>query len=92
MALLSGSIPIYKGTADIYKFLPCQDGECILDVAKFDSPQALARRMAEIASNVEEWSKMRAWRDKGPDSWGEGFNKLLHHAGTNLWSSMCHSL
>ena len=37
MALARGSIPVYFGTANVYEYLPCPEGDCIVDVKKFSS-------------------------------------------------------
>ena len=76
-ALIRGTIPIFRGTADIYEQLPCPDGSCILDVDKYPSAEDLAHRMAQIASDEGEWEKMRAWRHTDPEQWPEGFRRLI---------------
>jgi hypothetical protein len=88
MALIRGAIPVYKGTADIYQYLPCPDGACILDVAKFPTAGALAARMNEIATDPAEWGKMRAWRTD-PTAWSKGFLDLVANAQSNLKEGIC---
>ena len=85
--LSRGSIPVFYGSDDIYKYLP--DPNAILDVKKFDSVDALAERMRDIATDPREFAKMRAWRVADPVKWPDGFKRFLATGHVDIRARVC---
>ena len=87
MALSRGSIPVYYGDAEVKKSLPCS--ECVLDVRDFESAQALATRMKEIASSKEEYQRLTNWRFQDPKTWPAEFRKAVAVASADVTRVTC---
>lgn len=87
MALSRGSVPVYFGDEDVYRYLPCQD--CILDVKRFESVEKLAARMREIASNEAEYKRITAWRYADPNTWPADFRRGIAVASADVNRLTC---
>ena len=87
MALSRGSIPVYFGDEDIHRYLPCE--ECVLDVKKFDSVEALVKRMRQIASDEAEYNRITAWRFADPKTWPEKFRRGIAVASADVNRLTC---
>lgn len=87
MALSRGSIPVYFGDEDVHQYLPCQD--CVLDVKKFPSVEALVARMREIASSEAEYKRVTAWRFADPKTWPEKFRRGIAIASADVNRLTC---
>jgi len=92
MALARGSIPVYFGTANVYEYLPCPDGDCIIDVKKFDSSKHLAKELRKISSSQKLYKKATEWRRQHPDEWPEGFKRGLARASQDFRKTLCDSV
>jgi len=82
MALSRGSIPVYFGDDDVHRHLPCR--ECVLDVKKFASVEALVARMHEIASSETEYTRITAWRLADPNTWPMAFRRGIAIASADI--------
>ena len=87
MALSRGSVPLYFGTDDVYELLP--DPNAIVDLRKFDSVDALTRKLRAIATDEKEWSEAHAWRFRDPSTWPRGFRELLRATSTDVKYGVC---
>ena len=87
MALSRGSVPLYFGTDDVYDLLP--DRDAIVDLRKFDSVDAVARKLRAIATDDSEWAKAHAWRFRDPSTWPRGFRELLRATSTDVKYGVC---
>ena len=87
MALSRGSVPLYFGTDDVYELLP--DPNAIVDLRKFDSVDALTRKLRAIATDESEWAKVHAWRFRDPSTWPRGFRELLRATSTDVKYGVC---
>jgi hypothetical protein len=85
--LSRGSIPVYYGSDDIYKYLP--DPDAIVDVKKFKTLDELAARMRRISDDPREFARMRAWRVADPKGWPEGFTRFLGTGHTDVRARVC---
>lgn len=87
MALSRGSVPVYFGDSDVHDLLPCE--ECVLDVKKFPSVDALVTRMQEIASSEKEYNRIMAWRFQHPSTWPLGFRRGIAVASADVNRLTC---
>ena len=87
MALSRGSVPVYFGDEDVHRHLPCD--ECVLDVKKFPSAEALAERMRAIATDENEYRRITAWRHADPRTWPEAFRRGVAVASADVTRLTC---
>ena len=87
MALTRGSVPVYFGDDDVHRHLPCD--ECVLDVKKFPTAEALAERMRAIASDENEYRRITAWRRADPRTWPEAFRRGVAVASADVTRLTC---
>jgi len=92
MALARGSIPVYFGTASVYEYLPCPEGDCIVDVKKFDSSAHLAKELRKISSSEKLYKKATEWRRQSPDKWPLGFKRGIARASQDFRKTLCDSV
>ena len=92
MALARGSIPVYFGTANVYEYLPCPEGDCIVDVKKFDSSAHLAKELRKISSSQKLYKKATEWRRQSPDNWPLGFRRGIARASQDFRKTLCDSV
>jgi len=92
MALARGSIPVYFGTASVYEYLPCPEGDCIVDVKKFDSSAHLAKELRKISSSEKLYKKATEWRRRSPDKWPLGFKRGIARASQDFRKTLCDSV
>jgi len=58
-----GSVPVYRGAADVRKLAPHPDS--YVDAADFESPAHLARHLSELDRDDAAYSKLHSWRQEG---------------------------
>ena len=92
MTLARGSIPVYFGTANVYEYLPCPEGDCIVDVKKFDSSAHLAKELRKISSSQKLYKKATEWRRQSPDNWPLGFRRGIARASQDFRKTLCDSV
>ena len=92
MALARGSIPVYFGTANVYEYLPCPEGDCIVDVKKFSSSAQLAKALRQISSSQKVYKKATEWRRQSPDEWPLGFKRGVARASQDFRKTLCDSV
>jgi Glycosyltransferase family 10 (fucosyltransferase) C-term/Fucosyltransferase, N-terminal len=63
--LLAGSIPIYRGAANVADFVP---ENSYIDAGAFGSPKALAAYIYHLAQNPAEAAAYQRWRDRPLDA------------------------
>lgn len=90
MALSRGSVPLYFGSEDVVAMMPTP--ESFVDLKKFDSPEALAARLREIATNDEAYWEVHKWRYQDPTTWSPGFRQLIRTMSTDIKYGVCHAL
>lgn len=59
-ALAADTLPIYYGTRDVYKLLPCT--HCIIHVFDFTSPHELAVYLHELLEDHAKYEEYFAWK------------------------------
>ncbi|CAF4237706.1 unnamed protein product, partial [Adineta steineri] len=74
-AFKAGSIPIYLGAPNIEDWLPCQTN-CIIDLRKFQTPEAAALYIKKVAMNKTLYESYHQWRNQ-PVS--EKFQNMLNY-------------
>ena len=60
--LTVGSVPVYRGTADVRHLAPSPD--CYIDAADFDSPAELAAHLRHLDADERAYAKLHAWRQR----------------------------
>lgn len=65
-ALEAGSVPIFMGTEDVFRFLPGME-DSIIQVSDFQSPEALASYIRTVASDEDLYNSYLTWRTRGVD-------------------------
>jgi len=61
--LIAGSVPIVLGAPDVADYAPAPGS--YLDVADFEGPAALARRIRELCADEAAYASMLAWKTRG---------------------------
>ena len=87
LSLIRGSVPVYYGGEDVLEMMPTP--ESYVDLKKFDSPEALAARLHEIATDPEAYWEVHKWRYQDPTTWSEGFRRLLRVTSTDIKYAVC---
>jgi alpha-1,3-fucosyltransferase 10 len=62
-ALMSGSVPVYRGAPNIAAFAP--GGRCFINAADFAGPAELAAYLNWLNEHDEAYQEYLAWKDKG---------------------------
>ncbi len=63
-ALSAGSVPVYRGAADVAARVPCD--ECVIDASAM-TPRALLDELAALVGDARAYARLRAWRDEPYD-------------------------
>eukprot|EP01068_Selenidium_serpulae_P018278 Selendium_serpulae@DN6447_c1_g2_i2.p1 len=75
-ALAAGIVPVYHGAPNIYDFLPSRD--CIINVADFNSIDALGEHLQNVLSNDTLLMSYHEWRNRPlPENWDAKFRPFL---------------
>ena len=69
LSLIRGSVPVYYGGKEVLEMMPTP--ESYVDLKKFDSPEALAARLYEIATDPKAYWEVHKWRYQDPMTWSE---------------------
>jgi hypothetical protein len=86
-ALSRGSIPIYIGWEGVNELLPGRDSW--IDLRDYETPEALAKKLRQIADNDDEWEKMHKWRYEDPKSWPMLFQKAIRQQTEDSKYALC---
>jgi len=90
-ALLVGTVPIYLGAPNVDHLLPCTN--CIIKVADFASPAALAQHLNHLVANPAEYNKYLEWKGRGFDRIGfPGFANVVDLSVDTAHCRLCASL
>mmetsp|Transcript_39465 Transcript_39465/g.76726 ORF Transcript_39465/g.76726 Transcript_39465/m.76726 type:complete len:190 (-) Transcript_39465:146-715(-) len=78
-ALAVGSVPIYRGSKDIHKLVPCED--CVIDAGDFSSVEDLRDYVNMLMKDKDEYQKYLDWKHQ-PYEWTShpDFEKLRGHS------------
>ena len=87
LSLIRGSVPVYYGGKEVLEMMPTP--ESYVDLKKFDSPEALAARLYEIATDPKAYWEVHKWRYQDPMTWSEGFRRLIRVMSTDIKYSVC---
>ena len=61
--LIAGSVPVVLGAPNVADFAPAPNA--YLNVADFDGPASLARRLRELCADEAAYASMLAWKTRG---------------------------
>ena len=87
LALSRGSIPIYIGSDSIDEMLPVKNS--YVDLRKYDTIEALAAELREIATNETRYDEYTSWRYAHPSAWSDGFRRLLRVMSSDIKLGIC---
>ena len=71
-ALVAGTVPVYRGAANIRDFMP--DDNAVIDVADFDSPEDLARYLKQLDRDLVAYGQRLKWKHNG---YSPAFKRLV---------------
>jgi GR25 family glycosyltransferase involved in LPS biosynthesis len=84
-ALMSGSVPLYLGAPDVYKYLPSPDA--IIDLRTYtQNISALGDYLLALSKNGTLYNRHLRWRH---ERFGEGFMKSISHGMRTLVCQVC---
>ncbi len=84
-ALVAGSVPVHRGTADIHMLEPSTPS--ILSAHDFPNAKDLAARMIELAGDEAKYEEYLAWKKNGPS---DKFKRLLNVSDVSGMCRICH--
>ena len=87
LALSRGSITIYIGSDSIDEMLPVKNS--YVDLRKYDTIEALATELREIATNETRYDEYTSWRYAHPSSWSDRFRLLLRVMSSDIKVGIC---
>mmetsp|Transcript_1665 Transcript_1665/g.3210 ORF Transcript_1665/g.3210 Transcript_1665/m.3210 type:complete len:158 (-) Transcript_1665:200-673(-) len=64
-ALAVGSVPVFRGSSEILKYLPCSN--CIIDANQFTTVKDLGRHLQYLIHNKTAYQELLQWKNTAYD-------------------------
>ncbi len=86
-ALDAGTVPVFMGTEDVYRFLPGMT-DAIIKVSDFASPQELAAYLIKVAANKTLFNAYLSWKHRTVNYTGTEMQSVQENMG-NWYCNIC---